>query len=187
MSYLPIFYSMENKKLLLIGAGNIASKKLENLLEFTRDITIIAPKISEYINLKANDYNLNIINRDYSCGDIKGFDIVIVVVDNLKLQKEIYFECKKQNILCNCADLQEYCDFIFPSYIKEGDLTIAISTNGSSPSFSKNFKLYLKNLLPKDINVFLVQMRELRKELPKGKDRMKFLDNKVKEYIKSWN
>ena len=182
-----MFYSMNNKKILLIGAGNISSEKLEKLLDFTKEITIIAPNIDKFIINEAKIHDLTVIKREYKEDDIKGFDIVIVAVDDFSLQESIYFECKKENILCNCVDLQQYCDFIFPSYIKEGDLTIAISTSGSSPAFAKRFKEYLKNIIPSDVSSFLNQMREIRKEIPKGKERMTLLDEKVKEYIKSWN
>ena len=187
MSYFPMSYSMNNKKVLLIGAGVIANAKLQKLLEFTEDITIISSDISEGVESASKKCNLQIKNREYHKDDIKGFDIVIAAINNIALQEKIYFECKKEKILYNCSDIQEYCDFIFPSYIKEGDLTIAISTNGSSPAFAKRFKEYLKNILPKDISSFLLQMKNLRKELPKGKERMNYLDEKVKEYIKSWN
>lgn len=187
MAHLPMFYSIDNKRVLIIGAGDVASRKLDKLLEFTCNITIISPIISKSINIKSNECNIKIIKREYEVGDIRDFDIVISAIDNLNLQKDIYFECKKEKILCNCVDLQEYCDFIFPSYIKEGDLTIAISTSGSSPAFAKSLKKYLKELIPNDISNFLMEMKGLRETLPKGKKRMKFLDQKVKEYIKSWN
>lgn len=187
LAYFPMFYSMNNKKILLIGAGKISCEKLEKLLDFTKEITIISPQINEYIIRKSEEFNLNIIKREYKEGDIKDFDIVIVAVDDFSLQERIYSECKEENILCNCVDLQEYCDFIFPSYIKEGDLTLAISTSGSSPAFAKRFKEYLKDRIPDDISSFLQNMRTLRNEIPKGKERMKLLDEKVKEYIKSWN
>lgn len=187
MSYFPMFYSLNNKKILLIGAGKIASKKLEKLLDFTENISIIALDIDESILEKTKKYNLNIIKKSYEKADIKGFDIVISTVDDLSLQKSIYFECKEEKILYNCVDLQECCDFLFPSYIKDGDLTIAISTNGSSPSFSKSLKKYFKDLLPSDVSIFLSKMRVLRSKMPKGKERMIFLDKKVKEYMKSWN
>jgi len=70
-------------------------------------------------------------------------------------------------ILCNCVDSVEYCDFIFPSYIKKDDLTIAISTSGSSPALAKHLKIYLKNLIPEE--------------------RMKFFDKKAKNFINSWS
>ncbi|XPV68079.1 MAG: precorrin-2 dehydrogenase/sirohydrochlorin ferrochelatase family protein [Halarcobacter sp.] len=187
MAYFPMFFSLDGKKILLIGAGYIGSEKLEKLLDFTKDITIIADFISEYVQTQARKYNIKVIEKKYSLGDIKGFDIVIVAIDDIKLQEQIYKECKKQNILCNCVDLQRCCDFIFPSYIKEGDLTVAISTSGSSPAFAKLFKRYIKEKIPEDISTFLKQMRALRKELPKGKDRMQLLEKKVKEYIKRWN
>lgn len=187
MTYFPMFFSMDKKKILLIGAGYIASEKLEKLLDFTKDITILADTISSYVKDESSKYKLTLIERKYKVGDIKEFDIVIVAIDDMKLQEEIYNECKGCNILCNCVDLQRCCDFIFPSYIKEGDLTVAVSTSGSSPAFAKGFKNYLKSKIPKDIDKFLEQMKSLRKQLPKGKERMQLLEEKVREYINSWN
>lgn len=178
---------MDSKKVLFIGAGTIAFRRLKRVLDFTKDITIISSDICNQVKVKGQEHNLKIEKRDYKEGDIEGFDIVIVAVNNISLQEKIYLECKGKRILYNCCDIQEYCDFIFPSYIKEGDLTITISTNGSSPAFAKSFKEYIKNILPKDIASFLKQMRVLRQEIPKGKERMTLLDNKVKEYFKSWN
>ena len=66
-------------------------------------------------------------------------------------------------------------------------MTVAISTSGSSPAFAKRFKEYIRNVIPNDISSFLGSMRKLRRELPKGKERMKLLDEKVKDYIKTWN
>ncbi len=94
--------------------------------------------------------------------------------------------CKRKDILYNCVDIQECCDFIFPSIIKEGDLTISISTNGSSPSFTKKMNRFLKDLIPNDVSSFLQEMKSLRKTLPKGKERMKLLDEKVSEYFDKW-
>ncbi len=185
MSYLPIFFSLENKRILLVGAGNIASKRLEKLLDFTTKITIISDKISDEILEKISKNNLDLIKRRYQEGDIRGFDIVIVATDNIKLQEDIYFESRKENILYNCVDLQEYCDFIFPSYIKEGDLTITISTNGSSPAFTKKFKSYLKKIIPNDVAKFLDEMKSLRQSMPKGKERMRYLEEKTKEYLEN--
>ena len=76
MSYLPIFFSLENKRILLVGAGNIASKRLEKLLDFTTKITIISDKISDEILEKISKNNLDLIKRRYQEGDIRGFDIV---------------------------------------------------------------------------------------------------------------
>ena len=186
MAYFPAFLKFDDKKILIIGGGNIALEKLEHLLNFSLNITLISKEFNNEIRLIIDKNSLKFSKKAYENGDAEGFDIVIAAIDDFDLQEAIYFETREYKTLCNCVDLQEYCDFIFPSYIKKGDLTIAISTSGSSPAFAKNFKEYLKNLIPNGIEEFLKELKELRSTIPKGKERMQFLDKKVKDYIKSW-
>ena len=186
MGYFPAFLQLTDKKILIVGGGNIAYEKLNHLLEFTQDLSIIASEISKDMYKTIKKYNLNFEKRDYKIGDIKDFAIVIVAVNSIILQAKIFEESKQYKCLCNSVDSVEYCDFIFPSYIKKDDLTIAISTSGSSPAFAKHFKLYLQKLIPESIDDFLKEMKNLRKSLPKGKKRMKMLDEKAKNYIQQW-
>jgi precorrin-2 dehydrogenase/sirohydrochlorin ferrochelatase len=183
VSHFPAFINLNNKKLLLVGAGNIAGEKLEKLLYFTKDITIIAPEVSEKTKSLVDKNRLTLKKRKIKKDDIKDFSIVVVAVDDLLVQKEIYEECQKHNILCNSVDSVEYCDFIFPSIVKKGSLTVAISTSGSSPSLAKYLKVVIENLIPDSIESFLEEMKKIRSTLPKGKERMKLLDEKAKKYI----
>jgi len=187
MSYFPAFFKLDNKKILIVGGGYIAYEKLDHLLDFTHDISVISPELSEEILNRIEKENLNFEKRKYEVGDIKEFAIVIVAVDDISLQAEIFKESKQYNCLCNSVDSVDYCDFIFPSYIKKDDLTIAISTSGASPAMAKHLKLYLKELIPDSISEFLKEMKGLRKTLPKGKERMKMLDEKAKKYMQSWS
>ncbi|MGJ0318635.1 bifunctional precorrin-2 dehydrogenase/sirohydrochlorin ferrochelatase [Aliarcobacter cryaerophilus] len=186
MAYFPAFLKFDDKTILIVGGGNIALEKLEHLLNFSSNITLISKNFSEKIDDLIDKHSLKIFQKEYEKGDAKGYDIVIVAVDDFMLQENIYFETREYKILCNCVDLQQYCDFIFPSYIKRGDLTIAISTSGSSPAFAKNFKTFLSNLIPEGVEDFLKELKELRSTIPKGKERMRYFDNKVKDYINSW-
>ncbi|MFA9373194.1 MAG: bifunctional precorrin-2 dehydrogenase/sirohydrochlorin ferrochelatase [Poseidonibacter sp.] len=186
MSYFPAFIRFDNKKILIVGAGKIAFEKCKHLLDFTSDITIISSFYCDEIKELISSHSLDFIQKDYEKGDIKGFDIVIAALDNLSIQESIYQESREFNCLCNCVDFTNYCDFIFPSYIKKGDLTIAISTSGTSPSMAKHLKIYLQKLIPDSIEDFLKQMKEYRDTMPKGKKRMEFLNNKTKEYISKW-
>jgi len=186
MAYFPMLFSLDNKKILLVGGGYIAYEKLEKLLDFTQDITILAPLVSDEIKKEIPLKSLVYLERKYERGDYKNFDIVIVAVDDFELQKSIYEETRNEKCLCNCVDFAKYCDFIFPSYIKNEDLIVAISTSGSSPAFAKELKLYLKNKIPSSVGSFLKEMKNLRTSMPKGKERMAFFDKKVKEYIESW-
>ena len=187
MGYFPAFIKLDHKKVLLIGGGNIAGEKLERLLDFTKDIQLIALEYSEEILKTIKREELSYETRGYKEGDIKDFAIVIVAVDDIALQARIFEESKQYSCLCNAVDSVDYCDFIFPSYVKKDDLTIAISTSGASPALAKHLKRYLLNLIPSNISEFLKEMKALRIALPKGKERMKMLDKKAHDYIKNWS
>lgn len=187
MAYFPAFIKLDNTKILIVGGGNIAYEKLERLLDFTHDIQVIAAELSEQMIHRLAKENISYEKRKYEKGDIAGFAIVVVAVDDIALQAEVYEESKQYKCLCNAVDSVEYCDFIFPSYMKKDDLTIAISTSGSSPALAKHLKGYLMDLIPSSISVFLKEMKELRSTLPKGKERMKMLDKKAQEYMQSWS
>ena len=186
MSYFPAFIKLDNKKILLVGAGNIALEKLEKLLVFTKNIMVIALEFSPEMLSLLKKEKIAYEKRAYEKGDIKDMSMVIIAVDDIGLQKIIYDESQAYKCLCNSVDSVEYCDFIFPSFIKNEDLTIAVSTSGSSPAFAKHFRIYLEGLIPEGISTFLHEMKELRSSLPKGKERMKMLDEKAIEYIRGW-
>jgi len=186
MSYFPAFIKLDNKRILIVGAGKIAQEKLLHLLEFSKDITIISEDFNKEIISLINKHSLSYIEKRYEKGDLINFDVIIAAVDNIEVQENIYFESREYHCLCNCVDIQKYCDFIFPSYIKKGDLTIAISTSGSSPSMAKYLRIWIDSIIPDSIVDFLTQMKDYRKTMPKGKERMKFLDGKAKEYMNSW-
>ena len=183
MNYFPAFLKLDNTPVLIVGGGKIATEKIEKLLDFTTDITVIAtdfdPKMRAYIDR----YNLPHQQKPYTKGDVAGFGIVIIAVDDLALQKAIFQETREMRTLCNAVDSVDYCDFIFPSYIKEGDLTVAISTSGASPAVARELKHYLKRTLPKNLSSFLEEMKALRARLPKGKERMQLLSEKAKEFF----
>ncbi len=187
MAYFPAFIKLDDKNILIVGGGNIACEKLERLLDFTHDIEVIAADLSEPMMQILAKENIPYETRRYVKGDIAGFAVVIVAVDDISLQAEIYEESKQYKCLCNAVDSVAYCDFIFPSYVKKDDLTIAISTSGASPALAKHLKAYLKDLIPSGVSAFLKEMKELRNTLPKGKERMKMLDEKAEEYIQSWS
>ena len=186
MAYFPAFIKLDNKKILIVGGGYIAYEKLEHLLDFTHDISVVASDFSDDMLNMIKENNLHFEKRAYEVGDIKDFAVVIVAVDDIPLQAEIFAESKQYNCLCNSVDSVDYCDFIFPSYVKKDDLTIAISTSGASPAMAKHLRIYLQNLIPDGISEFLKEMKGLRKTLPKGEERMKMLDEKAKNYIQDW-
>jgi len=184
VSFFPAYLSLKNKKVLLVGGGVIALEKLEKLVDFTENITVIAKEISlDFFNFSKKN-NIIIKEKLYTKGDIIGYDIVVVATDTVELHKAIYEESRATRVLVNSVDDTAYCDFIFPSYVKKGDLTISVSTGGASPAMAKRLRIYLEKLIPLAIEPFLQEMKELRKSMPKGKQRMQFFEDKSDEFMK---
>jgi precorrin-2 dehydrogenase/sirohydrochlorin ferrochelatase len=186
MSFFPAYFNLENKKILLVGGGYIALEKLEKLVDFTKEIDVIAKEVSEDFETFAHKHNISIEKRAYIVGDILPYDVVIVATDTVILHKSIYEESRTTRILVNSVDNTAYCDFIFPSYIRKGDLTISISTSGASPAMAKRLRTYIEKSIPSSIESFLKEMRGLRKTMPKGKERMKFFEDKSDRFMEKY-
>jgi len=179
-----MFMDMTDLKVLVVGGGAIAAEKLEKLVDFTKEITVITKETSTETQQFVKDHGLTLYQRMYVKGDIQGFDIVIVATDTVDLHKEIYEEARPYRILVNSVDNTDYCDFIFPSYVQKGDLTIAFSTGGASPAFAKQIRRHFEKIIPDSVGPFLAKMKQLRREIPKGKARMKQFDEMVETYFK---
>ena len=184
MAYFPMYMDMNDLKVLVVGGGVIATEKLEKVVDFTKEITIIALRVEDEAKAIIDTHDLCLHQRAYKVGDIIGFDIVIVATDTVTLHKEIYEESRGSRILVNSVDNTEYCDFIFPSYIKKDALTIAFSTGGASPAFAKQIRQHFEKIIPESVGSFLQKMKDLRTTMPKGKERMKYFDTLVEEYFK---
>lgn len=186
MAYFPAFLKMDDAEILLVGGGNIATEKLEKLLDFSKNIKLISLEFSPEIHILINTHQLSFEQRAYVRGDIEGFDIVVVATDTEVLHKEIYEESRSARILVNSVDNQRYCDFIFPSYVKKEELTIAFSTGGASPAFAKKIRSHFETLIPEEVGPFLTKMKALRQTLPKGKERMAHFETLVADFFKKY-
>jgi len=186
MAYFPMFMDMNNLKVLVVGGGHIAAEKLEKLLDFTTEISVIALRVEEEAQALIDVHHLTLAQRAYHKGDIEGFDIVIVATDTVELHKEIYEESRGSRILVNSVDNTEYCDFIFPSYVKKDALTIAFSTGGASPAFAKQIRQHFEKVIPDSVGAFLQKMKDLRSTMPKGKERMQYFDDLATQYFSKY-
>ena len=183
MSFFPIYIDLKNLKILVVGGGHIASEKIEKLIPFTKKITIITSETSMEIHTLIRDHGLILHQRAYEKGDIEGFDLVVIATNTLELHKTIYEESRASRIFVNSVDSTKYCDFIFPAYVQKGDLTIAFSTGGASPAFTKKMRQYFEKNIPNSVAFFLEKMKSLRATMPKGKERMKYFDALVERYF----
>lgn len=164
----PVFIKLSQLRTLLIGAGPVAFEKLNAILSNcpTANITVVASQISDEVKqLLHNDVNLKIQQKDYETADLDHIDIVFVATNNTLLNEGIIDDAHQRGLLVNVADKPAQCDFYLGAIVQKGDLKIAISTNGKSPTIAKRLKEILNEGLPTELDVTLQQMHTLRQNL----------------------
>ncbi len=146
MAYFPFFIDIKKKKCCIIGGGRVAYRKAEAMLGFEAEITVIAPYICEEL-WELRD-RLQIVNRPYAERDIEDAFIVIAATDDTEVNSSVSAICRRRNILVNVVDELEECGFLFPAYVRQGDITIGITTSGKSPVMAGHIRRTIRDLLP---------------------------------------
>ena len=149
MKYFPFYIDLKKKSVLLIGGGEVAERKLDLLIKAKANVTLISPETTPYILDIAEKNNIKIINEEYSSQHLdKKYSFVIAATNNEKLNKSIALDANKNNILVNVVDRPEICDFIFPSILERGDITVSVSTGGASPVLARMLRTKLETMIP---------------------------------------
>ena len=164
----PVFLKLEELELLLVGAGNVGLEKLNSLLSNSPDakITIVAPVIKEEVRkLLQNHPSCILFQRSFEETDLENKDLIFLATDNKELHKEIKTIATEKGILVNVADTPELCDFYLSSIVQKGNLKIAISTNGKSPTAAKRIKEVLNQALPAELDEVIENLHEVRSKL----------------------
>ena len=164
----PVFLKLEQLELLLVGAGNVGLEKLHSLLANSpgAKISVIAPHIKEDIRkLVFKHPSCKIFQREFQPGDLDNKDLVILATDNKALHEQIKTQATEKGILVNVADTPELCDFYLSSIVQKGNLKIAISTNGKSPTAAKRIKEVLHDALPGELDEVIENLHKVRSKL----------------------
>jgi len=164
----PVFLKLNQLHTVLIGAGNIGLEKLGAILQNSPQakVTVIALTIIPAFEALAAEYEgVNIIQKSFSDTDLEDADIVVAATNNPELNDFIRQSARQRRLLVNIADKPDLCDFYLGSIVQKGDLKIAISTNGKSPTIAKRLKEVLNEALPDELNTTLQQMSKLRDTL----------------------
>jgi siroheme synthase-like protein len=164
----PIFLKLEQFRLLIVGGGKVGLEKLQAVTRNSpaTKILLVATEIGPAIKELAVQYSTVLLaERPFASSDLDGADIVITAVNDRALSKMIYTEAKQKNKLVNVADTPELCDFYLSSIVKKGNLKLAISTNGKSPTIAKRLKELLSEVLPDELDEVLNNLHILRNKL----------------------
>lgn len=164
----PVFLKLDKLNLLLVGAGNVGLEKLHSLLANSpsAQITIVAPQVLDEVRkLVYRHPSCRIEQRKYTEADLEGRDLVILATDNPALHVQIKKKAQEKKILVNVADTPELCDFYLSSIVQKGNLKIAISTNGKSPTAGKRIKEVLHEALPGELDAVIDNLHTVRNRL----------------------
>jgi siroheme synthase-like protein len=164
----PVFLKLNNLHTVLVGGGNVGLEKLTALLQNSpaAAVTIISKDFLPEVHALASQYSLlKIVQKSFADTDLDTADIVIAATNDSELNKYVRDSAHDRKLLINVADKPELCDFYLGSIVQKGDLKIAISTNGKSPTIAKRLKEVLGQSLPGELDITLQQMSEVRNTL----------------------
>jgi siroheme synthase-like protein len=183
----PVFLKLETLSLLIVGGGNVALEKLQAVLTNSPKtvIRLVAISIDERIRSIAAKYpDISFDEKPYHVTDLVGVDILIVAVNDIGLSEKIRNDAKERGLLVNVADKPALCDFYLGSIVQKGNLKIAISTNGKSPTVAKRLKEVLNEIIPPEMEDVLNDMQQIRQQLDGDfSDKVKQLNDLTKVLV----
>lgn len=160
--YYPIAIDLTDKKVLVVGGGAVALRKIETLIEFGARVNVVAPCINQDI-IDLGGYGRVIINqRDYETSDMEGCALVIAATDDREVNLRVSRDANSAGLLVNVVDDPELCSFIMQSVVRRGDLAISIGTGGKSPAFAKFVRKKIEEAIGPEYGDLAGIMGELR-------------------------
>ena len=165
----PIFLRMDRLHILIVGAGEVGYEKLSFLLKSSPNarITIVAPFVSPEVQSLLSRFGNDIIihKRRFRHDDVINHQIVVAATNIHEVNKAVYCAAKRYEKIVNVADTPELCDFYMGSIVTRGDLKVAISTNGKSPTFAKRVRQVLEYVLPEETHQLVNNLKGIRDQL----------------------
>ena len=163
----PVFLKLEKLNLLVVGGGNVGEEKLSALIKNSPNakVRLVATEIQSPVKEILLSHSIPFKEKAFGEDDLEGIDLAIVAINDKAISAEIHEVCKSKGILTNVADKPALCDFYLGSIVQRGNLKIAISTNGKSPTIAKRVKEFLNEAFPPEIDDLLDNMEKIRYSL----------------------
>ena len=169
MQYFPIFLDIKNRNCLVVGGGDVGTRKVEKLLECGASVTVVSIDTTEKLKRLFEDRHIALIVRAYRPSDLESRFLVIGATNDELLNQQLSMDAEKSKLLCNIADRPKACNFILPAIVQQGDLVLAISTSGKSPAFAKKVRKDHEKQFGEEYAVFLDLMGAIRSRLLREK------------------
>ena len=188
--FYPAFIDLQNRPVLVVGGGIVAERKVETLLETGAVITVVSPQITEQLDAYSKSNRITVQQRGFIPSDVDGVSLVISATDDPTTQTEVASIAVSKNILVNTVDKPELCSFIVPAILRRGDITIAISTSGKSPSLAAELRARLDRVLTDEFartaKVLGAVRQEVHRTFAGSDDRKRVFDSIIGSGIIEW-
>lgn len=184
----PIFLKVSELNVLIVGGGKIGFEKITFLLKSSpnANVTVVAKNyIDEFTEIDSN-FKVEKIVSSYNDSFLEDRHIVISATDSIDVNLQVYNDCKSRNLLVNVADNPKYCDFYLGGIVTKGNVKLAISTNGKSPTTAKRLRQFFEEVLPDDMNDLVENLNKYRNSIKATfEEKVKKLNELTEELIKT--
>jgi precorrin-2 dehydrogenase/sirohydrochlorin ferrochelatase len=166
-SYYPVFLDISGKRCVVVGGGQVAWRKVTSLLENNAAVEVVSPVLCPEIQKLADSGKIVLKQKAYQTGDLKGAVLAIAATDDSDTNTRVSSEGRANSILVNVVDDAAKSDFILPSCLQRGDLTIAVSTSGRSPALARKIRTLLETQFSQEYSDLTLMINEVRSEMLK--------------------
>jgi precorrin-2 dehydrogenase/sirohydrochlorin ferrochelatase len=165
MSYYPIHVDLRGRKCLVIGGGKVAERKVRSLITCEAEITLVSPEVTTGLKDLIEKKKLLYLQKKYQESDLDQAFLVIAATDQSEVNRQIYRDALRRNLLVNVVDSPECCNFIIPAFVKRGDLLLSVSTGGKSPALAGKIRKKWEGEFGEEYQLFLEVLGELREKI----------------------
>ena len=165
MSYYPILIQLDGKKVLVVGGGTVAERKIETLLEYGAEVQVISRELTPRLRHYRDEGKIGLLGREFNEDCLEQVFMVIAATDDPRLNHQVSESAKEKGLLVNAVDQPSDCNFILPSVLRRGDFLIAVSTSGKSPALAKKVRETLEERFGDEYGTLLVLMGRLREKI----------------------
>ena len=182
-AYYPLFADLHGRRCVVIGGGMGAQRKVTTLLQYGADITLVSPTATTRLHTYARQGRIRHVARRFRPSDLTGCWLVYAATGDQRINEQVFRQATRRRILTNVVDQKPLCSFIAPSIVKRGDLVIAVSTGGASPTIAKRLRRQLQQTIGAEYARMVHLLKGLRgvakRRMPSYDDRRRYFDRLV--------
>ncbi len=164
-AYYPLFLNISGKRCVVVGGGQVALRKVRTLLEHGADVEVVSSALCSELGQFAGSGKIRVCRREYQAGDLKGAFVAIAATDDSETNLKVAEEARRNAVLVNVVDDAGNSNFILPSYVRRGDVTLAITTAGRSPALARKIRTRLEKDFGDEYASLALLIDEVRTEV----------------------